>query len=247
MDEGPTRALGAESRTAVITGASSGIGRAVAIAVAGSFTDLHLLGRDSDRLDEVAEEVHARGSTPHLRLVDLAEDGSLTQVVEALSAAISSLDLLVHSAGVVTLGRVGWSPVADLDYNYRVNLRAPWALTHALLPLVEAAKGQIVFMNSGAGMFTRSDWGAYASTKHGLRALADTLREEVRPLGIRVVSVFPGRTATPMQSRVCELEGRPYDPFEHIPAEIVGHMVSEAIKTPRAADVIEINIRPGAR
>ncbi|MBI4819487.1 MAG: SDR family NAD(P)-dependent oxidoreductase [Deltaproteobacteria bacterium] len=247
MDEGPTGALGPQSRIAVVTGASSGIGRAIAVALADWCSDMHLLGRDLERLELVAEEVRARGAHPHIRAVDLSDDQGLQLTTEALSSALPGLDLLVHSAGVVTLGRIAWSPVSDLDHNYRLNLRAPWAITHALLPLLEVAKGQLVFVNSGAGIFTRSEWGAYAATKHGLRALADTLREEVRPLGIRVMSVFPGRTATPMQAHVCELEGRPYDPFEHIPAEVVGRLVSEAVRTPRSADVIELNIRPGAQ
>ncbi|MGH7855798.1 MAG: SDR family NAD(P)-dependent oxidoreductase, partial [Candidatus Binatia bacterium] len=155
------------------------------------------------------------------------------------------LDVLVHSAGNVALGAVESAPVAELDRQYRVNLRAPYVLTQTCLPLLRAAGGQIVFVNSGAGLHARPQWSQYAMTKHGLKALADSLREEVKPAGIRVMSVFPGRTATPMQESVHRIEGKEYHAGDFLQPEDVASQVAAAVGLPRTADVTDLILRPG--
>jgi NAD(P)-dependent dehydrogenase (short-subunit alcohol dehydrogenase family) len=228
----------------VLTGASSGIGRALALELGEGGALLTLLGRRRDALLGVQAEVRARGGAAELALADLTDDAALDAALEPLVAEAQGLDALLHAAGVVTLGAVAEAPLADLDWNLRVNLRAPYRLTQALLPRLLAAKGQVVFVNSGAGLAARAGWGAYAISKHGLKALADALREEVKPKGMRVLSVFPGRTATPMQARVRALEGQPYQPEDFIRPEDVSVMVCQALALPRSADVIELNLRP---
>ena len=99
-----------------------------------------------------------------------------------------------------------------VDQHYQTNLRGPYLLTQALLPLLKLRRGQIVFMNSSAGLDARANVAQYAASKHALKAIADSLREEINRDGIRVLSVFPGRTATPMQQQLHVLEGRPYQP-----------------------------------
>lgn len=245
MDSPPHPPL--KTRTAVITGASSGIGRAVArqLAEAGAF--LHLLGRDRGRLESVAEEARAAGGEADVHTGDLSDDGAIEETVAQLGREVRAVDILIHSAGAVSLGVVSEMPVADLDHQYRVNLRAPYALTQGLLPLVRAAKGQIVFVNSGAGLNAKAGWSAYAATKHGLKALADSLREEVREDGVRVVSLYPGRTASPMQRSVREMEGQPYHPEGFIQPEDIAQSLLSALTLPRSADVTDLMIRPGVR
>ncbi len=96
---------------------------------------------------------------------------------------------------------------------------APAELTRLLLPQLRAARGHVVFVNSGAGLRANPEWGAYAASKHGLKALADALRGEEADHGVRVTSVYPGRTATPMQEKVHRQEGKEYDagPVDHPP------------------------------
>ena len=227
--------------TAVITGASSGIGRAIAEELAGLGVHLHLLGRDRARLAAAVDGCRAHGVRAEGHAADLTDDGALALMVDKLG----SVDILVHSAGVADLGKLAESGVDVLDHHYQVNLRAPYALTRALLPALLEAKGQVVFINSGAGLNARVGWGAYAISKFGLRAFADALRDEVKPAGVRVLTAYPGRTATPMQAHVRAQEGVEYDPSGYIQPADVSAVICNALALPRSADVIEVNIRQG--
>ncbi len=221
----------------LVTGASSGLGRALALALSKPDVTVHLVGRDLGRLDEVAALVRASRATPVVHAVDLADDRALDALV------LPQLDVLVHAAGRVTLGPVATLPVAELDAQYQLNTRVPYLLTQKLLPALLAARGQIVFINSGAGLNARAQWTSYAMSKFALKALADALREELKGSGVRVLSVFPGRTATPMQAEVHRQEGKPYDPARFVLPEDVAAMVAQALSLSRTSNVHEINIR----
>ncbi len=227
----------------VITGASSGIGKAVAHSLAHSETSLHLLGRSEDRLQEVAQAVEDAGGEAVIHQVDLAEDDQLEEVAAALSE-LGGIDVLVHSAGAVSLAPVAETSAEDLDKQYRVNLRAPYLLTQKLLPSLKQAKGQIVFINSGAGLNAKANWSSYAVSKHGLKALADSLRAEVKPDGVRVVSIYPGRVASPMQRYVHEMEGKDYDPEKFVQPEDVAQQVASVLSLPPTAEVTDLSVRP---
>ena len=132
-----------------------------------------------------------------------------------------------------------------LDRQYRVNTHAPYMLTQALLPSLISRQGQVVFINSSAGFHpARAGWAAYSASKHALRAVADGLRAEVNKQGVRVISVFPGRTATPMQEEVHRFEGRPYDPERFLQPRDVAATAVNALALPRTAEVTDLHIRP---
>lgn len=224
-------------RVAVITGATSGIGRAIAEDLGASGWRLHLLGRNVATLADLPGDHTAWAC-------ELTDDDAVGTTAARLSQT-GPIDLLVHSAGVVTLGPLADSPIEDLDLNLAVNVRAPVLLTRLLLPRLAEARGQVVFINSGAGLNARAGWGHYAASKHAVRAIADSLRDEVRPAGMRVMTCYPGRTATPMQRRVRQLEGQPYDPTDYATPQDVARVVCEALALPRSAEVTELKIRPG--
>jgi NADP-dependent 3-hydroxy acid dehydrogenase YdfG len=138
--------------------------------------------------------------------------------------------------------------LTDFDFQYATNVRAPYALTQRLLPSLMAARGQIVFINSSVGLTAkRPDIGQYAATKHALKAIADSLREEVNPKGLRVLTVYLGRTATPMQETISRQEGRAYHPETLLQPEDVASVVLNALMLPPTAEVTDISIRPMAR
>ncbi len=139
------------------------------------------------------------------------------------------------------------APIENLDSQYRINVRAPYALTKALLPMLRARRGQVVFINSSRGVIAGAGVGQYAATKHALKAIADSLREEVNADGIRVLSVFLGRTATPMQATIHKLEGKVFQPEKLLQPEDVASVVINALSLPRTAEVTDINIRPLAK
>jgi len=134
--------------------------------------------------------------------------------------------------------------VADLDLQYRTNVRGPYVLTQALLESLRASRGQIVFVNSTVGLEARAGVGQYAATQHAIRAIADALRAEVNVDGVRVLSVYLGRTATARQARIFELEGRRYAPELLIQPDDVAAMVLATLQLPRTAEVTEIRMRP---
>jgi len=227
----------------VVTGASSGIGRAVAIELASRGAELVLQGRDRQRLEEVLRIVETVGGLGRTHALDLTEDAA----VDALASSLGGRGVaaLVHSAGMVRLGPVADTDVDVLDAHYRLNVRAPYRLTRALLAELEASAGQVVFVNSGAGQHAHANWSAYAASKFALRALADSLRQEVAGRGIRVTTVYPGRTATPMQRDVHRQEGRAYDPGAFVPPEDVASQIAALLALEPPSTVTELTIRPG--
>jgi short-subunit dehydrogenase len=233
-------------RSALVTGASGGIGAAVAVALAGEVERLVLSGRDSGRLEEVAERARERGASEvEVFAADLADEAALRALSWRAGERLGGLDILVHSIGLFRGGRPSEAPVADLDDQLRVNLRVPYLLTQLLLPWLLPQKGQIVFVNSSAGFHpARSHFSAYAASKHALRAYADALREEVNKQGVRVMTVYPGRTASAMQQEVHRVEGREYDPARFLqPADVASALV-HALGLPRTAELTDLHIRP---
>jgi len=235
--------LALKDQVAVVTGASSGIGRAIAIALGRQGATLCLLARRRERLEPVAELARADGARALSLETDLSREGDFEALALRVKRELGGADVLVHSAGVIALGSLGDTAAEELDRQYRVNVRGPYALTKALLPLLRARPGHIVFVNSSAALGGRARIGHYAATKHALKGLADSLREEVNADGIRVLTLFLGRTATPMQAAVHQTEGRPYHPEALLQPEDVAAMVVSALTLPRTAEVTDIHMR----
>ena len=174
-------------------------------------------------------------------VADLAE----AEEVESLAGSLpESLDSLVNAAGVVDLGPVAELSAAVWQEQLAVNLVGPAVLTRVALPALRAARGTVVMVNSGAGLHANPQWSAYAASKHGLRALADSLRAEEQEHGVRVTSVYPGRTATPMQRKVHEQEGEDYDAADWIEPGTVADAIMGVLDLPRDATVSDLTIRP---
>ncbi|MBB1255592.1 SDR family oxidoreductase [Streptomyces alkaliterrae] len=229
--------------THLITGAGSGIGEAVTRMLLARGDDVWLLARDAGRARQLAEHFAGTGGEVHTLVGDLAEPARLSWAFGHQSLP-GELDSLLHVAGVVELGRVEELTPKVWDATLAVNLVAPAELTRLLLPQLRLARGHVVFVNSGAGLRTNGDWGAYAASKHGLKALADALRAEEAAAGVRVTSVYPGRTATPMQAKVHQQEGREYDPARWMTAESVATTVLTALDLPRGAEIVDLSVRP---
>ncbi len=232
-------------RVAFVTGASGGIGGAVARLLAEEGCRLFLTGRDEERLEAVASacrELSPEGVLAHT--ADLTDDQQLETTVAHAVEALGGVDVLVHGAGAFHLGRFQESPETELDRMYRVNLCAPYALTRHLLASLLERRGQVVFVSSTAGLRGKGETGPYGASKAALRSLADALRDEVNPRGVRVITVFPGRTATRMQELVRRLEGEPYQPKRYMQPEAVAASIVHALTLPDSAELTELFLRP---
>lgn len=220
---------------ALVTGASRGIGAAVARALAPGH-DLLLGGRDTTALAALAAELPGSRPWP----VELTDAAALAEA----TAGIERLDVLVHSAGTGLLGTVADTPATTWRHQFDVNVVAVAELTRLLLPALRAARGRVVLLNSGAGFRASPGWASYAASKFALRAFADALRAEEAGTGIRVTSVHPGRVDTDMQRSVVEQEGGVYNAAAYLRPESVAGAVLLAVTAPPDAALTELVLRP---
>jgi NADP-dependent 3-hydroxy acid dehydrogenase YdfG len=229
---------------AVVTGATGGVGEAIVDRFVTAGARLVLLGRNLSALEALVQQHGWNPSAVECHTANLASETDVRTVATMLATTRPEVHLLVHAAGSITSATVDRSALADFDAQYQINVRAPYQLTQALLPQLIRAQGQVVFINSSVGIQARRGVAQYAATKHALRAVADSLREEVNERGVRVLSVFLGRTASRMQQTVHEEEGRVYRPERLLQPEDVATMVLTALTLPRTAEVTDLHIRP---
>jgi NADP-dependent 3-hydroxy acid dehydrogenase YdfG len=232
-----------EGGIALVTGAAGGVGSAIAKKLLASGMTVCISDQTVECLQGLLDEPAHQGRV-ECYPVDLSEEANVYRFCDCIRRRHPVLHVLVHSAGTIALGPVEQGRLEDLDMQYRVNIRAAYQVTQELLPLMMESAGQVVFINSSAGVTARAGVAQYAATKHALKAIADSLRAEVNPTGIRVLSVFPGRTATRMQQAVYAHEGRPYSPAVLLQPDDIASIVVHALELPRTAEVTEIHIRP---
>ncbi|MBW8763189.1 MAG: SDR family oxidoreductase [Microbacterium sp.] len=223
----------------LLTGAGSGIGSVVARRLIDRGDQVVLLVRDAGRARQLAE----RFPGAQTLVGDLSNPGRLSWALSK-QALPERIDSLIHVAGVVDLGAVADLPPSLWEQQLAVNLVGPAELTRLLLPVLRVSRGRVVFVNSGAGLNAHAGWSAYAASKHGLKALADSLRAEEASHGVRVTSIYPGRTATPMQEKVHQQEGREYDASRYIAAESVATTILLALDLPDDAHLTDLTVRP---
>ncbi len=233
-----------EGRSALVTGASSGIGRAVACALSAAGASLWLLGRDAGRLAQT-KAMLATPDSAHALELDISDRTAVAGLVDAMPK--SAPDVLVHCAGVYARGDVADTATDDFTATLDINVAGVYDLTRTLLDRVVANRGDIVFVNSSIVRRAVAGTGAFAVTQHALKALADCLREEVNDRGVRVTSLYPGRTATPRQARIFEYEGRDYTPERLLQADDVAATVLACLALPRTAEVTDLHIRPAMK
>jgi NAD(P)-dependent dehydrogenase (short-subunit alcohol dehydrogenase family) len=221
-------------KVAVVTGASSGIGQAITAQLMAAGAEVYSAGRKKRGL-------------PHFFPADLGNAVEIERWAGYLTEHLPDIDLVIHSAGVFESRSVADTTPEDLDRALNVNVRLPFRLTQALLPQLRRSRGQIVFINSSAAVAPRRGLGAYAISKQALRAFADVLRAEVNEDGIRVLSVYPGRTATPMQQEIYAAEGKPWKPERLLQPDDVASAVLQALLMPSTAEITDIHLRPMAK
>jgi NADP-dependent 3-hydroxy acid dehydrogenase YdfG len=227
-------------RAALVTGASRGIGRAVALALAAEGCDVALLARGVEGLQETARACEAHDVQALCLAVDLTDDASLQAAVVRAVEAFEGIDILVNNAGIMLRDTVPDADPDDWDRMLDVNLRAVMRLTRLTLPhMGRADRGVIVNISSIAGKVTYSGGAGYCASKHGLLGFTGALFEDVRERGIKVCAVCPGFVRTDMVG-----EGRNLDPSKMIQPEDVAEAVLFVAKFPGTACPTELTLRP---
>jgi short-subunit dehydrogenase len=233
-------------RTAVVTGAASGIGEQVAHALARRGTTLVLLDRDAERLRAVASEIRFlnRDIEVGTIIVDLGDATALELVAEGVRAAHPRVDLLVNNAGVALAGLFDQMSLEEFEWLVDINLRAPIRLTHHLLPVLLAApNAHVVNVSSIFGLIAPPGQTAYCTSKFGLRGFSEALRSELRPRGIGVTTVHPGgiRTAIARNARAAARSS--FDRMLRIPSERAAELIVRAVERRRARLLIGASAR----
>ncbi|MGO3886692.1 MAG: SDR family oxidoreductase [Mycetocola sp.] len=221
---------------ALVTGATSGIGQAIAEEL--SLThDLIVVGRNPEALA-------AWASRPGVRALalDLAAPEQFEKLLAPLQ--ITTLDVLVHAAAIANALPVRDAAISDWTEHFTVDVVAPAELSRILLPALARTEGTIVFIGSGAGTRPVPGSAVYAAAKHALRGLADTLRIEVEPERIRVVTVAPGQTDTPLLRGGITRSGGTVQPERYIQPQSVARTVRFVVDAGPDTQITDVAVRP---
>jgi short-subunit dehydrogenase len=185
-----------ESRAVVVTGASSGIGRALALAAAGAGWRVLAVARRSERLEALAQTIHDTGGACSVLAGDVTARDMAARIVSAALQAFGRIDVVVNNAGTGAYGLLLEQDDAALDAQWQLHVGAPLRLARAALAELEARHGQLIFVGSGVARVPLPNWGPYSLAKAAIRAAAIQLRRELRTRGVAVTYVDPGVVAT---------------------------------------------------
>ncbi|MBS0377844.1 MAG: SDR family NAD(P)-dependent oxidoreductase [Proteobacteria bacterium] len=228
--------------TALVTGATSGIGESAALALARAGHRVFIVGRQPRKLAQVAKKIGARRIGGTLR-ADLSSPVEIRALAREVATQMRGLDLLLHCAGEYEWTRPGDTDAASFARLFDINVRAPFLLTQALLPHLARARGQVVFLNSSITRNPGAGVALYKATQHAVQGLTDSLRQDLNTEGVRVSSLFLGRTATPRMRRIYAHEGKPYRPGPLLQADAVGELVLAITRLPRGMEVTDVHVR----
>ncbi len=230
-------------RRALVTGASRGIGRAIAHALAQAGYDVALLGRSLDDLATVQQELMAYGVVAKSYGVDLTQGQGLPDRLAEVLADFGPLSVLVNNAGMAYTGPLATMPLADWQRVMDLNVTALFQCIQAVLPqLREGGGGTIVNIASIAAKATFPDWGAYTVSKAAVVALSRVLAAEERPYGIRVVTVSPGSVNTPIWDT--DTVQADFDRSSMLTPEVVAQTVLHTILLPTHAVIEDLTLMP---
>lgn len=228
----------------IITGAGSGIGRAIAQVAAAHGAITCLVGRTRAKLEETVATIPPPSPATFVFPCDLSIDEQMDRLLADVKNQLGRVDGLILCAGSIAHGAIEEASIEDFDALYRANVRAPYRLVQCLLPMLKKRPGQIVFINSSVGLTAPANVSQFSSTQHALKAITDSLRGEVNSYGVRVLSVYPGRTATPRQEALYAKSRKEYRPELLLQPADIASVVINALTLPPTAEVTDISIRP---
>lgn len=226
-------------RSTLITGAGSGIGRALAVALARHGARLTLLGRRLTPLRETADLVRAEGAEVQVVSGDVRSEADRMRALKACEAAYGGLDILINNAGVVCAGRLETISPSDIRVQVETNLIAPILLTQAALPLLRrSGEATIVNLSSTVALVGLAFYTPYVATKAGMAMFSEALRRELYGEGVHVLTVYPNATRTPMMEGTAagpEL-GFDFEPPEPVADAVVAALVAGEVAVERDKD-----------
>ena len=240
-----------EGKAAIVTGASSGIGEATALALAEEGAKVALVARRADRLETLAKQIESRGGTALVLVADVADEAQIADAVNKAHAAFGRVDILINNAGVMLLGPIDGADTEDFRRMVNVNILGLMYGTHAVLPIMKAQQtGHIVNISSVAGRVTRSVSAVYSATKHAVGAFSEGLRQQALKDNIRVTIIEPGVVITELTDHITDtatktdIKGWIGGMRGPLQSEDIAASILYAVTQPPHVNVNEILIRP---
>lgn len=239
-----------KQKVAIVTGASSGIGEATAIALAAAGAKVAIAARRSDRLKTLTQRIQQSGGEALPITADVADRAQVQQMVSATKDKWGRVDILVNNAGVMLLGPIYEANTEDWRRMIDVNVLGLMYATHAVLPLMKAqGEGHIVNISSVAGRVANAGTGVYNATKWAVGAFSESLRKEVHKDKIRVTIIEPGLVATELPQHITNSEAKErakafYESVRSLDSEDIAAAIVYAVTQPPHVNVNEILIRP---
>jgi NADP-dependent 3-hydroxy acid dehydrogenase YdfG len=237
-------------RVALVTGASSGIGEAAALALAEAGAHVAVSARRADRLEALVKRITEAGGFAHALPGDVADEAIATAAVENTIAHYSKIDILVNSAGIIQSGGVENADTAEYRRVIDVNLLATlYTCKAAIGPMKAQGSGDIINISSLAARKTGPIFNAYHASKFALNAMTDAMRQEVGGFGIRVCILMPGATATEVADHISNpnlrsaMQTHVSKDGAMSPADVAEALML-VVSLPRRANIAEIAIRP---
>ena len=239
-------------KVVAVTGASSGIGEATALACAQAGAAVALAARRTDRIEVLAARIASDGGRALAVQTDVGEEAQAQAFVQRTASELGRLDVLVNNAGVMLLGPIVGADTEEWRRMIAVNLFGALYCTHAALPLmIEQHGGDIVNVSSVAGRFARLGSGVYNLTKFGLGAFSESLRQELVPHGIRVTLIEPGAVATELaghnRPEVLQQIAKRFEGVTRLTAEDIANAVLYAVGQPAHVSINEVLVRPSGQ
>jgi NADP-dependent 3-hydroxy acid dehydrogenase YdfG len=239
-----------EGKVALVTGASSGIGEATALALAAEGARIAAAARRGDRLAALVKRIEEHGGQAIPLVVDLTEEAQVREMVHRTRDMWGRLDLLVNDAGVAKPSPIDGANTEDWRQMVNINLLGLMYATHAVLPLMKAqGSGQIVNISSTVGRIARAGFGVYAATKWGVGAFSEALRQEVSQQHIRVTVIEPGLVATEIQELITDPAAKEQiqaqmHALTPLASEDIAAAIVYAVTVPQQVSINEMLIRP---
>jgi NADP-dependent 3-hydroxy acid dehydrogenase YdfG len=234
-----------QQQYALITGASSGIGKATALAFAQAGIHLLLVGRDLARLTAVAESARSHGVEATPSVIDLLNLTEVRDQIATLARSVPHLDIVINNAGMGYTGMLMETPLADWQRVIDLNLTSVFQVVQGVLPILRSnSQSTIVNVASIAAHQAFPNWGAYCVSKFGLLALTKTLAAEERSHGIRVVAMSPGSVNTELWDT--DTVDADFDRAAMLTPDIVAQSILHAVQMPYGAAIEEIVLMPNA-
>jgi clavulanate-9-aldehyde reductase len=244
-----TRDLDLSGQVVAVTGASSGIGEATALACAQAGAHVALAARREDRIQALAQRINDEGGRAIAVPTDVGEEAQARAFIERAHAELGRLDVLVNNAGMMLLGPIESAPTEEWRQMIHVNVFGVLYCTHAALPLMrEQGSGHVINVSSVAGRVARAGSGVYNLTKFGVGAFSESLRQEGVALGVRVTLIEPGAVATELSGHnrpeVLEQIQRRFEGVTRLSAQDIAGAILYAIGQPPHVSVNEVLVRP---